>query len=54
MTIVEPRRGVALSKRQKELLQEFDGQAVKDGKNNSPEAAGFFGRVKEFWEDLKD
>lgn len=41
---------VNLSKKQKELLQEFDGQ----GKNNSPEAAGFFGRVKEFWEDLKD
>jgi molecular chaperone DnaJ len=41
---------VNLSKKQKDLLQEFDGQ----GKNNSPEAAGFFGRVKEFWEDLKD
>lgn len=41
---------VNLSKKQKELLQEFDGQ----GKNNSPEAAGFFSRVKEFWDDLKD
>jgi molecular chaperone DnaJ len=41
---------VNLSKKQKDLLQEFDGQ----GKNNSPESAGFFGRVKEFWEDLKD
>lgn len=45
---------VNLSKRQKELLQEFDGQASKDGKNNSPEASGFFGRVREFWDDLKD
>jgi molecular chaperone DnaJ len=45
---------VNLSKRQKELLQEFDGQATKDGKNNSPESSGFFTRVKEFWEDLKD
>jgi molecular chaperone DnaJ len=45
---------VNLSKRQKELLQEFDGQAQKDGKNNSPEASGFFNKVKEFWGDLKD
>ncbi|MDB5477794.1 MAG: dnaJ [Alphaproteobacteria bacterium] len=45
---------VNLSKRQKEILQDFDGQASKDGKNNSPEAQGFFTRVKEFWEDLKD
>lgn len=41
---------VNLSKRQKELLQEFDGQ----GKNNSPESQNFFTRVKDFWEDLKD
>lgn len=45
---------VNLSKAQKELLQQFDGQATTDGKNNSPEASGFFSRVKEFWEDLKD
>jgi molecular chaperone DnaJ len=45
---------VNLSKRQKELLQEFDGQAQTDGKNNSPEASGFFDKVKEFWGDLKD
>ena len=45
---------VNLSKRQKEILQEFNGQAEKEGKNNSPEAQGFFTRVKEFWDDLKD
>ncbi len=41
---------VNLSKKQKDLLAEFDGQ----GKNNSPESAGFFSRVKEFFDDLKD
>lgn len=45
---------VNLSKRQKELLQEFNGQGTKDGKNNSPESANFFTRVKDFWSDLKD
>lgn len=45
---------VNLSKSQKDLLQQFSGQGEKDGKNNSPEAAGFFNKVKEFWGDLKD
>lgn len=45
---------VNLSKRQKELLQEFNGQGDKDGKNNSPESTNFFSRVKDFWADLKD
>lgn len=41
---------VNLSKRQKELLQEFDGQDT----NNSPEAQGFFQKVKDLWDDLRD
>ena len=41
---------VNLSKKQKDLLKEFDGQ----GKDNSPESSGFFGRVKEFFGDLRD
>lgn len=45
---------VNLSKRQKELLEEFSGVAVKEGKHNSPESEGFFKKVKEFWGDLKD
>ncbi len=45
---------VNLSKKQKDLLAEFDGQAKKDGKNNSPESSGFFNKVKEIWSDLKD
>ena len=41
---------VNLSKRQKELLQDFDGQ----GANNSPESQGFFQKVKDLWDDLRD
>lgn len=41
---------VNLSKKQKDLLAEFGGQ----GKDNSPESAGFFARVKDFFDDLKD
>jgi len=41
-----------LSKRQQELLQEFE----KAGKaqETSPEAEGFFAKVKEFWNELKE
>ena len=42
---------VNLSKRQRELLQEFDQSG--SAKTN-PESEGFFTRVKELWEDLKD
>ncbi|WP_032113040.1 molecular chaperone DnaJ [Candidatus Paracaedibacter symbiosus] len=39
-----------LSKKQRELLQEFE----KHGKHesNNPESSGFFTKVKEFWNDL--
>ena len=43
---------VNLSKKQKELLQEFTGEGV-DSKTN-PQSHGFFSRVRELWEDLKD
>jgi molecular chaperone DnaJ len=44
---------VNLSKRQQELLREF--AEAGDGKRaTSPEAEGFFARVKEFFEDLRD
>jgi len=42
---------VNLSKRQKELLEEFE-KASEDSKT-SPESEGFFAKVKEFFEDLK-
>jgi molecular chaperone DnaJ len=43
---------VNLTKRQQELLREF----AKEGDDNktNPESAGFFARVKEFFEDLRE
>jgi molecular chaperone DnaJ len=43
---------VNLSKKQKELLQEFEDAG--SGKSHSPESEGFFSKVKELWEDLKE
>ena len=40
-----------LSKRQRELLEEFETEAARDGKS-SPENEGFFAKVKEFWDGL--
>jgi molecular chaperone DnaJ len=37
---------VNLSRRQKELLREFE----RDAKDNSPQSEGFFARAKAFWE----
>jgi molecular chaperone DnaJ len=45
---------VNLTRRQKELLKEFDEESKTSDKANSPEADGFLGRVKEFWSDLTD
>ena len=41
-----------LTKRQKELLKEFEAES-EDAKH-SPEAHGFFSKVKDIWEDLKE
>ena len=43
---------VSLTKRQQELLREFEnaGSAEK----TSPESTGFFAKVKELWDDLKE
>lgn len=40
---------VNLTKRQEELLQEFE----QESKNNSPENSDFFGKVKDFWDRFK-
>ncbi len=40
---------VNLSSKQKELLREFD----KLGENNSPNSQNFFGKVKQFWDEMK-
>lgn len=42
---------VKLNKRQREIIEELDRTT---GKESSPESEGFFARVKEFWEDLKE
>lgn len=43
---------VNLSRKQRELLKEFE--TAGKGRSFSPESEGFFAKVKEFWEDLKD
>jgi molecular chaperone DnaJ len=43
---------VNLSKRQRELLEEFD--RAEGGKPSSPESEGFLSRVKELWDDLRE
>ncbi|MGF1562809.1 MAG: molecular chaperone DnaJ [Geminicoccaceae bacterium] len=44
---------VNLTRRQQELLREFDDEA-KGKHHHNPESAGFFAKVKEFWEELRD
>lgn len=41
---------VNLTKRQEELLREFEGE----GANNSPENQDFFGKVKDFWDKFRN
>ena len=43
---------VNLSKRQRELLEEFKSEA--GAKESSPQTHGFFDKVKELWGDLRD
>ncbi|MBM3521322.1 MAG: molecular chaperone DnaJ [Alphaproteobacteria bacterium] len=43
---------VNLTKRQQELLREFEKAGAAD--KTSPESAGFFSKVKELWDDLRD
>lgn len=42
-----------LTKKQKELMEQFRAQGG-DENAHSPESGGFFSKVKELWEDLKD
>lgn len=43
---------VNLTDKQKELLKEFEGESSAE--HHSPQAHGFFDKVKELWEDLKE
>ena len=42
---------VNLNKRQKELLKDFESES---GERTNPETAGFFAKVKELWDDLRE
>jgi molecular chaperone DnaJ len=44
---------VNLSKKQKELLSQFEAEGKKQG-NHSPQSEGFFARVKEFFDSAKE
>jgi molecular chaperone DnaJ len=44
---------VNLNKRQQELLREFE-KAGDENTGTHPESEGFFARVKEFFEDLRE
>ncbi len=48
-TVVET--PVNLSKKQKELLREFENSG---NENTNPQSAGFFSKVKELWDDLRE
>jgi molecular chaperone DnaJ len=43
---------VNLTKRQQELLREFEKAGTAE--KTSPESAGFFSKVKELWDDLRE
>ena len=46
---------VNLDKKQKELLNELDNTISSEkGGKHSPESSGFFSKVKDLWDDLKD
>jgi molecular chaperone DnaJ len=46
---------VNLSKKQQDVLKQLDKEFAEDKSGKySPEASGFFTKVREFWDDLKD
>lgn len=45
---------VNLTEKQKKLLQEFAASAGEDEGKHNPESHGFFAKIKEFWEELRE
>lgn len=45
---------VNLDKKQTDLMKQLDESLEKAGRKNTPESEGFFSKVKELWDDLKD
>lgn len=45
---------VNLDKKQMDLMKQLDESLEKAGRKNTPESEGFFRKVKELWDDLRD
>ena len=45
---------VNLTKRQQELLREFEKAAAPTPTEHQPESEGFFAKVKELWDELRE
>ena len=45
---------VNLDKKQTDLMKQLDDALEKAGRKNTPESEGFFRKVKELWDDLRD
>ncbi len=45
---------VNLTRKQQDLIKQLAESLGSDGKHHSPESEGFFKRVKEFWNDLRE
>lgn len=45
---------VNLDKKQTDLMKQLDDSLEKAGRKNTPESAGFFTKMRELWDDLKD
>lgn len=45
---------VNLDKKQTDLMKQLDETMQKSGRKNTPESEGFFKKVKELWDDLKE
>jgi molecular chaperone DnaJ len=43
---------INLTKRQKDLLREFEQES--GGSDTHPESEGFFAKVKDLWDELRD
>jgi len=45
---------VKLTKRQRELLEEFQALETAEGGRNTPRQSGFFDKLKGVWNELTD
>ena len=45
---------VNLDKKQTDLMKQLDETLQKSGQKHSPESEGFFKKMKELWDDIRD